>query len=188
MRFVTFFDAKIENIVGFGLIWLDYLEYINKTMYKETYFNTNNGKNARFLDAVIYLMKFNFVKNQKELAEKIGISENSLSAIKKGKKVVSDKTILKMLNAFPYIFNGDYFFGKDIEMNTPRRSQQQTQAAEPIPIYKTEHIPQWADTFIDLLTQQVKQNEALNAQLRKSIAEVQTLRSELQQLIIQLKK
>jgi len=164
--------------------------------YKETHFNNYNPKNARFLDAMRYLIQIKYIKNQKEFAELIGISENALSSIKKGRNV-SDKTILKMLDAFPNLFNREYFFGNDVPMHTRAvvynvPQDEQKQASEPISIYKPEHnpdqIPKWADTFIDLLTEQVKQNEALNRDLRAAISEVNELKNELSILINKLSK
>lgn len=49
-------------------------------------------------------------------------------------------------------------------------------------------IPAWADTFINLLTDQVKQNEELHRELRESIVEVKALSDVLRETIKQLKR
>ena len=68
-------------------------------------------KNERFLKAVDLLYQKKLVNSQKQLAEKIGITESALSRIKNGSKIVSDETIRKMNAAFDNMFNMDFFRG-----------------------------------------------------------------------------
>jgi hypothetical protein len=49
------------------------------------------------------------------------------------------------------------------------------------PPYTT--MPKWADTLIDIMSKQIKENEALNRELRQSIADVNALRTDLQKLV-----
>jgi transcriptional regulator with XRE-family HTH domain len=70
-------------------------------------------KNELFRVAVDYLFMEKKVGSQKELAEKIGITEPSLSRVMNGGRTVSDKTIYKMNEAFGGIFNMAYFRGED---------------------------------------------------------------------------
>ena len=49
-------------------------------------------------------------------------------------------------------------------------------------------LPQWADTLIEIMSKQIKENEALNRELRQSIQQVNTLRDDLQNLLKKLKK
>lgn len=73
-------------------------------------------KNDMFRVAVDYLYKNKKVGSQGELAEKIGISESSLSRIMNDKKFVSDETLRKMNEAFGGIFNMPYFRGESSTM------------------------------------------------------------------------
>ena len=73
-------------------------------------------KNQLFIRAVDYLIDERKVVSQKELAQATGITEATFSNIRNDKKVVSDKTIRKLLEAFPGLFNADYFRGKNIYM------------------------------------------------------------------------
>lgn len=73
-------------------------------------------KNQLFFKAVDYLIEKKYVYNQKELSAKIGVSETTLSNLKNDKKIVSDKTIYKLMDAFPGIFNIAYFRGENIYM------------------------------------------------------------------------
>jgi transcriptional regulator with XRE-family HTH domain len=70
-------------------------------------------KNELFRVAVDYLFNEKKVGSQKELAEKIGITEPSLSRVMNGGRTVSDKTLHKMNEAFGGIFNMAYFRGED---------------------------------------------------------------------------
>ena len=70
-------------------------------------------KNELFKVAVDYLFREKKVGSQKELAEKIGITEQSLSRVMNGGRTVSDKTLRKMNEAFGGIFNMAYFRGED---------------------------------------------------------------------------
>lgn len=70
-------------------------------------------KNELFKVAVDYLFKEKKVGSQKELAEKIGITEPSLSRVMNGGRTVSDNTLHKMNDAFGGIFNMAYFRGED---------------------------------------------------------------------------
>lgn len=73
-------------------------------------------KNQLFFKAVDYLIENKYVETQKELSIKIGVSETTLSNLKNDKKIVSDKTIYKLMDAFPGIFNMAYFRGENIYM------------------------------------------------------------------------
>ncbi len=73
-------------------------------------------KNQLFFKAVDYLIEKKYVESQKELSAKIGVSESTLSNLRNDRKLVSDKTIYKLMDAFPGIFNVAYFRGENIYM------------------------------------------------------------------------
>lgn len=73
-------------------------------------------KNQLFVRATDWLIDNKKVGSQKELALITGINEPTLSNIRNDKKIVSDKTIRKLLDAFPGIFNPDYFRGQNVNM------------------------------------------------------------------------
>lgn len=132
-------------------------------------------KNRRFLDAVDYLIQMKIVDSQKELSEITGITEATISNIRQYNREVSNKTIFKFLEHFPNLFNTDYFMCKSVEMTNPQKGKETKR--------QSNDIPAWADTFINILSKQVSENEALNRQLKAELEEVRTLRSELQQAI-----
>lgn len=71
-------------------------------------------KNEFFMVAVDHIFKEGMVASQKELAEKIGITESTLSRIKNNKKFVGDETLRKMNEAFGGIFNMAFFRAKSV--------------------------------------------------------------------------
>lgn len=69
-------------------------------------------KNNLFLAAFDWLIKEKKVSGQKELAEKIGVSQNTITRIKHYSVTVSDETLYKMNEAFDHVFNMAYFRGE----------------------------------------------------------------------------
>lgn len=73
--------------------------------------------NDLFALAVEWLYDHNKVADQKELAQVTGITETTISRILNNKvKKPSDATVRKLLNAFPGLFNPNYFRGKSFYM------------------------------------------------------------------------
>lgn len=112
-------------------------------------------KNQLFIRAVDYLIDHKLVLTQKELARITGIKEPTFSNIRNDKKVVSDKTIRKLMDAFEGLFNPLYFRGESsymlmedyIEANAnhetdiiPDRHQQITQRANDIQMAVLGHL------------------------------------------------
>jgi transcriptional regulator with XRE-family HTH domain len=49
------------------------------------------------------------------------------------------------------------------------------------------HLPTWADTLLGILSKQIAENEVLHAELKKSISEVQEMKSQLSDLLTKIK-
>ena len=108
-------------------------------------------KNERFLKAVDLLYQKKLVNSQKQLAEKIGITESALSRIKNGSKSVSDETIRKMNAAFDNMFNMDYFRGVEgTELTDNTAIQQKTVSNLP------ESRNQSTSEVVELLKEQIQ--------------------------------
>jgi transcriptional regulator with XRE-family HTH domain len=159
-------------------------------------------KNELFRVAVDYLFREKKVGSQKELAEKIGITEPSLSRVMNGGRTVSDKTIHKMNEAFGGIFNMAYFRGEDpqcllmedlryYKQHPEERmvfdKQQETASPAPTAIDYTfliekavEKATDYADKTIAVLEKQVADKDreivTLNARIREleTIIKIQT--------------
>lgn len=149
-------------------------------------------KNGIFEHVINYLIQTGRIKDQKELSEVTGITETTISRILHDKVKEPSKDTLRRLNAaFDYIFNMDYLNGKStimlVEDLMEIKHEQSSMAAEEPAGYSTKPLPLWADTLISIMSKQIKENEALNTELRQTISEVCTLRNDLQTLISTLK-
>ena len=81
-------------------------------------------KNQLFIRAVDYLITKYGLEGQKAVSQLTKIGEAALSNIRNDKKVVSDKTIRKLMDAFPGVFNPDYFRGESLLMTVEEVMQE----------------------------------------------------------------
>ena len=158
-------------------------------------------RNECFRVAIDYLFKNGLIADQSELSKLTGISETSISRILNNRvKEPSEATIRKLNDAFGNIFNPEYFRGHSIHLlmedvayyaQHPEKDissskyvpldERSEQVAEPQQEYHA--IPAWADTLMSIIAEQIQKNEALNRELRQSIAEVNALRDDLSRII-----
>jgi plasmid maintenance system antidote protein VapI len=139
-------------------------------------------RNNIFAAALDFLKRNNKVKTQKQLAELMGVSEDTITRILKDRCEVTEDIITKLQTASGCIFNLQWLRGEDAihMLATDLESDRMDVAAENEP---QPFIPSWADAFFDIMTQQIKQNEALNNELRQSIAEMREITKQLSLLI-----
>lgn len=151
-------------------------------------------KNEVFASVLDWLIRHHYVIDQRDLANKTGITATTISRIMTGKVEPKDGTLRKLNAAFDDMFSMQYLRGlsttmlvADLGNPLPIPDIYQSRAAE-----HTQHayadIPQWANTLIDTLNKQIQKNEALSRELRSTINEVNTLRTDLQALLKKLKK
>ena len=101
------------------------------------------------------------------------------SALNGNEKYLTDKLFRSICGAFPETFNLDYLLNGDGRLLL--EEPQFVKEDNPSP-----PIPSWADAFLDILANQVKENEALNRELRQSIERANVLCSNLETLISKL--
>lgn len=127
-------------------------------------------RNERFRVALDYLYKNGLVADQRELSEKIGVSETSISQILNNRvKKPSESTIRKLNEAFGNIFNPEYFRCNSENM----LADEPVQASEPTTDYVA--LPKWADSIIQLVTEQVKTIEDLRREVAALHQEINNL-------------
>jgi transcriptional regulator with XRE-family HTH domain len=128
-------------------------------------------RNERFRVALDYLYKNGLVADQRELSEKIGVSETSISQILNNRvKKPSESTIRKLNEAFGNIFNPEYFRCNSEHM----LADEPVQASEPATDYVA--LPRWADSLIQLVTEQVKTIEDLRREVAALHQEISNLK------------
>ena len=137
------------------------------------------------------------IKSKTNFADVLHVQRTGLSAALNGSKAnLTDNLFAKICQAFPGVFNLDYLLTgngqlltqeedakcDEIERGFIRPDVEIVSEQSPEPL-----IPSWADAFFSIMTQQVKDNEALNRELRQSISQVNHLRDELTMLLSILK-
>lgn len=142
-------------------------------------------RNEIFAHVLDWLVREKMVKDQQDLSMKTGISKNTVSRIMTGKVEPKDDTLRKLNSAFGNMFNMQYLRGLSTTMLV---ADEETSTLHEEPPTTYQPIPRWADNLIDILSQQIKENEALHRELRQSIQQVTTLRDDLQTIIKNLKK
>ena len=144
-------------------------------------------RNNIFAAAFDYLKRNTDIKTQKELAHRMGLTENTITRILKDYTEVTEDIITKLQTASGCIFNLQWLRGEDAfhMLASDLEEEKVDMAAEDEP---QPFIPKWADAFFDIMTQQVKQNEALNRELRQSLAELKEITQQLAELIKTIKK
>ena len=143
-------------------------------------------KNEIFATLLDWLIREHYVIDQRDLSHKTGITATTISRIMTGKVEPKDETLRKLNAAFENMFNMQYLRGLSTTMLVADQEQATSLHDDTTPPYTT--LPKWADNLIDIMSKQIKENEALNRELRQSITEVNALRTDLQQLIEKINK
>ena len=127
-------------------------------------------KLERFQQAYNYLLDRGEFRSKTDCAKRMNRSRENVSGAYYGREpFFNDKFLLSFCREFPVI-NYEWLVNGTGDMLNQQEKP-------------SEEIPSWADTFINILSKQVVENESLNRQLKAELAEVRTLRAELQQAI-----
>lgn len=143
-------------------------------------------KNEIFATVLDWLIRENYVIDQRDLSHKTGITATTISRIMTGKVEPKDETLRKLNAAFGNMFNMQYLRGQSKTMLVSDQEQITSLHEDDKTPYTT--LPKWADTLIEIMSEQIQKNEALNRELRQSIHEVNALRTDLQKLIEKINK
>ena len=138
-------------------------------------------KNEIFANVLDWLIREHYVIDQRDLADKTGITATTISRIMTGKVEPKDETLRKLNAAFGNMFNMQYLRGLSTTMLVADQGQATSLHEDDKTPYTT--LPKWADNLIGIMSKQIKENEALNRELRQSITEVNALRTEFQKLL-----
>ena len=127
-------------------------------------------KLERFQKAFNWLYDHGEFRSKAECAKRIKRSRENVSGAYYGREpFFNDKFIAIFCKEFSDI-SYEWIISETGEMIKPKEKSK-------------DEIPAWADTFINILSKQVSENEAMNRQLKAELAEVRTLRAELRQAI-----
>ena len=148
-------------------------------------------KNKLFINAVDYLIAEKVVDDQKGVSERTGITEAALSNIRNDKKVVSDRTIRKLLEGFPYTFNPGYFKGEQIYMTIKESVEAKVVDEEPRregTIQQQLEVPEYVKRLFDEAVRMSTRNELLERQCESLIAELRDTKSKNENFLSELRK
>lgn len=148
-----------------------------------------NNRKKRLTEVYDYVRRHYPIHTQGDFAQVVGYSRPVISSALNGnEEYLSDKFFTNICNAFPNVFNLDYLLHGTGNLLTTREDPYQASREDYFSCVAKEpdtlpSLPKWADTLIDIMSKQIKENEALNRELRQSISEVNALRTNLQKLI-----
>lgn len=143
-------------------------------------------KNEIFATVLDWLIREHYVIDQRDLSHKTGITATTISRIMTGKVEPKDETLRKLNAAFGNMFNMQYLRGQSNTMLVADHEEATSLHEDDKTPYTT--LPKWADTLIEIMSKQIKENEVLNQELRQSISDVDALRTDLQKLIEKINK
>ena len=124
---------------------------------------------------------------QKKVASDMGVSAAYINALCIGKKQIGKNNAMKLQNL--YGVNAGWLLTGLGNMryeaySTEMVEQARGRVSEEEPATR---IPSWANSLIQIIASQIKENEALHRELRQTIQEVNALKEDLQTIIQQLK-
>ena len=153
-------------------------------------------KNQLFVRAVDFIIeKYGLREGQKAVSQMTNIGEPTLSNIRNDKKLVSDKTIRKLMDAFPGVFNPEYFRGQSTCMTMEELRKEKSANDTPTPeaparsmledsllIEKAvEKATAYADKTIASLEREVADKERIISLMQQRIKDLERENYELKQ-------
>lgn len=137
------------------------------------------GRQKRLNEVYDYLRLHYGVHTKKGFAEVINMGRTSLSSAMNGDPKYLTKSLFKSIcKAYPDIFDLEYLLtgeGQLLAVNKPASNVERENENENESNVLPSAIPLWAESLIDLLTKQVKENEALMCELKQAIADLKNI-------------
>ena len=151
-------------------------------------------RQKRLIEVYEYLRKHYNVHTKTGFAEAVKYGRTSMSSAMNGNDLyLTDGLFRSICLAYPNVFNLNYLLtgeGSLLQSNNEavlgRYPAPPGMVSEDAPT--SESLPLWADTLISIMSKQIAENEALHSELRRSIAEVSDLKTQLSHLIQSLSK
>ena len=148
-------------------------------------------KNCIFAHVYDWLHRKGMVADQLDLANKTGLSKNTITNILKGNTKVSDKTIRKLNEGFGNMFNMQYLRGidpyhmliQDLIDEGAESIAPFTHKPEPEQEKQKQNEPDWSDALLYRQTQQEKEMEELRRMLKATLEKVDVLTDKIDTLL-----
>ena len=150
-------------------------------------------RQKRLIEVYDHVRKFFGIHTKSGFAESVHYGRTSMSAAMNGKEeYLTDDLFENICGAYPGVFNLKYLLTgegtlltirEEVESERVENDTKCMSCGEPAP----SAMPAWAENILSIVTQQIKDNEALNSELRETLLEVRTLRDDLRTLINSIK-
>lgn len=151
-------------------------------------------RQKRLIEVYEYLRKHYNVHTKTGFAEAVKYGRTSMSSAMNGNDLyLTDGLFRSICLAYPNVFNLNYLLtGEGSLLQSNKEAVLGRYPAPPGMVSEDgpsdESLPLWADTLIRIMSKQIAENEALHSELRRSIAEVSDLKTQLSHLIQSLSK
>lgn len=150
-------------------------------------------RQKRLIEVYEYLRKHYNVHTKTGFAEAVKYGRTSMSSAMNGNDLyLTDGLFRSICLAYPNVFNLDYLLtGEGSLLQSNKEAVLGRYPAPPGMVSEdapSESLPLWADTLVRIMSKQISENEALHSELRRSIAEVSDLKTQLSHLLQSLSK
>ena len=150
-------------------------------------------RQKRLIEVYEYLRKHYNVHTKTGFAEAVKYGRTSMSSAMNGNDLyLTDGLFRSICLAYPNVFNLNYLLtGEGSLLQSNKEAVLGRYPAPPGMVSEdepSESLPLWADTLIRIMSKQIAENEALHSELRRSIAEVSDLKTQLSHLLQSLSK
>ena len=150
-------------------------------------------RQKRLIEVYEYLRKHYNVHTKTGFAEAVKYGRTSMSSAMNGNDLyLTDGLFRSICLAYPNVFNLNYLLtGEGSLLQSNKEAVLGRYPAPPGMVSEdapSESLPLWADTLIRIMSKQIAENEALHSELRRSIAEVSDLKTQLSHILQSLSK
>ena len=150
-------------------------------------------RQKRLIEVYEYLRKHYNVHTKTGFAEAVKYGRTSMSSAMNGNDLyLTDSLFRSICLAYPNVFNLNYLLTGEGSLLQPNKEAVFGRYPAPPGMVSedapSESLPFWADSLIRILSKQIAENEALHSELRRSIAEVSDLKTQLSHLLQSLPK
>lgn len=128
------------------------------------------------------------IHTQRDFADRLRLTYPAMSSAMNGNKAYLTKNLfLKICAAFPGEFNLDYLLTGE---GTLLSAEEEVKGDEVVAAHEepAQYVPAWVESLLSIISNQIKENEALVRELRQTTSEVAALRDTLAEITQKLNK
>lgn len=139
------------------------------------------NRSKRINQAFRWLIWLEKIDGKNDFAEALGMQRSNVTNVLNGKSDASDRFLRNILTTFPGIFSRDWLLDGVGEMLATASGVPTCQQSMPATKSVESDTPEQRQSIIDMYAGLIKESEAFRREIKIELAEVRTLRSELQQ-------